>query len=49
MFEVTDEVLQWLLNILEMPDGRRNCLALTQIKVLNFIGWLAFHSCEESD
>ena len=24
-FMVTDDALQWMLSILEMPEGRRNC------------------------
>ena len=34
---VSDEALQWVFSILEMPDGRRHCQALTQLEVLHFV------------
>ena len=37
-FAVTDDALQRVLSVLEMPDGRRNYQALTQYEVLHFMG-----------
>ena len=37
-FGVMDDALQRVLSVSEMLDGRRNCQALTQFEVLNFMG-----------
>ena len=42
VFVVSDDALQWVLSIPEMPDGRRHCQALTQSEVLHFVGWWPF-------
>ena len=47
VFAVSDEALQWVLSIPEMSDGRRHCQALTQSKVLHFMGWWHFRMRED--
>ena len=32
-----------------MSSGRKNCQALTQSEVLDFMGWSPFCTCEEFD
>ena len=44
---VSDDALQWVFNILEMPDGRRHCQALTQSEVLHFVSWLPYPTREQ--
>ena len=46
---VSDEGLQCLFRILEMPEGRRHCQALTQLEVLHFVGWLPYRTSKEFD
>ena len=46
---VSDEALQRVFNILEIPDGRRHCQALTQSEVLHFVSWLPYRTREEFD
>ena len=46
---VSDEGLQWIFGILEMPEGRWHCQALTQSKVLHFVGWLPYYTRQEFD
>ena len=46
---VSDDTLQWVLSILEMSGGKRQCQALTQSNVLHFVGWLPFRTCEKFD
>ena len=47
--KVSDEGLQRIFGILRMPEGRRQCHALTQSEVLHFTGWLPYHTREEFD
>ena len=42
-----NNALQRVLSILEMSGGRKNCQALTQSEVLNFVGWFPFCTHEE--
>ena len=46
---VSDESLQRGFSILEIPDGRRHCQALTQSEVLHFVGWPPYRTREEFD
>ena len=48
-FEVADDALQRVLSILKMLSGRKNGQALTQSKVINFLGWSPFPRREEFD
>ena len=48
-FEVADNALKRVLNVLEMLVGRKNGKALTQSKVLDFVGWSPFCMREEFD
>ena len=38
-----------IFGILEMPEGRRQCQALTQSDVLHFVGWLPYCTREKFD
>ena len=46
---VSDEGLQRIFSILEMPRGRHQYQALTQSEVLYFIGWLPYRTRKEFD
>ena len=46
---MTDDALQRVLNILEMLGRRKNCQALTQFEVLDFVGWSLFRTPKEFD
>ena len=46
---VSDDAFQRVLGILEMPEGRRHCQALTQSEVLHFMGWLPYRTRKEFD
>ena len=48
-FTVADDVLQWILNVPEMPGGTRNYQALTQSEVLHFVDWWPFRTRKEFD
>ena len=42
---VSDDALQQVFNILEMPDGR----SATQSEVLHFVGWLPYRTRDQFD
>ena len=49
LVRVSDDTLQRVLGILEMPNGRIHYQALTQLEVLHFVGWLPYRTREEFD
>ena len=46
---VSDNALQWIFSILEMPGGSKHYQALTQSEVLHFVGWMPFYTLDEFD
>ena len=47
--KVSDEGLQQIFGLLEMPVGKRQCQVLTLSEVLHFVGWLPYRTREEFD
>ena len=46
---VSDNALQRIFSILEMPGGSKHYQALTQSEVLHFVGWMPFYTLDEFD